>query len=371
MEKKTRWWRSKKKGQKVSFILSIFLFVLFLTAVVLYIYSRDIFGDEIGDLLLGVGVRNGWELIAAQAVAKPIVWVWTLIALVVGFAVIFISNFILHLLSFRGKRRTKTIISLVRSLIKIVVVIAVAASILSIWGVDISSIVTSVGILTLIVGLGCQSLIQDVISGMFIVFDDYFGVGDIVIIDGFRGTVSDFGLKTTKLVDLGGNIKSITNSSINTIVNLSRLDSIITVEMPISYKENLIRVEGVIVGALPDIAKSIPNMTEGPTYRGVAGVKESSVNLLIVCRCKEADRFQVSRDLTRELYLLFNKNHILIPYNQITVNKEDKVPSLKASDIQKMLSIKANNENRGIVIEEKKKETKRQVVKKAVRKTHD
>ena len=82
------------------------------------------------------------------------------------------------------------------------------------------------------------------VAGLFIVFDDYFAVGDIVIIDGFRGTVSDIGLKSTKITDAGGNIKAINNSSITTVVNLSRMDSLVTVSMAASYNEDPVRYKG-------------------------------------------------------------------------------------------------------------------------------
>lgn len=362
------WWKSKSKGQKAGFIVSIVCFALFVTLFFIFIYCRQIFGDEVGDNILGPGVANGWALLSKEMFTQPAVWIGTLVVLVVAFSLTFIANFIIFLCSYRGKRRAKTVASLAKSLVKIIIVVASLSAILTIWGVDVSGIITSVGVLTLIVGLGCQTLIQDVISGMFIVFDDYFGVGDVVIIDGFRGTVQDLGLKTTKLVDAGGNIKAISNSSIQTVVNLSRIDSMVTLEMPISYNEDLVRVEGIIVGALDKIKESIPNITEGPYYKGVAGVKDSSVNLFLLCRCKEANRFQVTRDLTREMYLLFRENKVLIPYNQIVVNKEDEPSLLKASDLEKMLSLKANNENRGIGVNKElgNKKNKKSFLKKAI-----
>ena len=178
-----------------------------------------------------------------------------------------------------------------------------------------------VSIVTLIVGLGCQSLIQDVVSGLFIVFDDYFAVGDIVIIDGFRGTVHEVGLKTTKLIDAGGNIKSITNSSITTVVNLSREDSLVSVLMDSSYNEDVERVEAVIAQALPAIAKQIPAITQGPFYKGINNFDDGGISFQVIAFCKEGDRFQVQRDLNRELYQLFIRNDIIVPYKQLVINR--------------------------------------------------
>ena len=75
------------------------------------------------------------------------------------------------------------------------------------------------GVLALIIGLGSQSLVADILAGIFIVFEGEFQVGDIVIIDGWRGEVKEIGIRTTKLVDVGGNIKIVNNSEIKTIIN--------------------------------------------------------------------------------------------------------------------------------------------------------
>ena len=368
-KKKETWWGSKTTLQKSTFVISIISFLVLIALFFFAVYSRVLFGDEVGDIVLGEGIENGWVWLANMATATTAIWVGTFVVIIVAFAIVFVANFFIYLFTFKGRRKGKTIGSLIRSLIKIVVAIVAISIILIFWGVDVSGILASVGVLTLIIGLGCQTLIQDVISGLFIVFDDYFGVGDIVIIDGFRGTVMDFGLKTTKLVDLGGNIKSISNSSITTVVNLSRIESVVALNMPIAYDEDLVRVEGVIVNALEKIKESIPNITEGPIYKGVSAVTDSSVNLLVICKCSEADRYQVTRDLTRELYLLFNENNILIPYNQIVVNPQNEVSGLKANDVEKLLSKKANDNNRGF--NKKEEEKKKKGLKKMVKESLD
>ena len=220
--KKTNWWTRKTPGQKASFIVGAILFVLSLAGFIILMNGREIFGQEFGDKFFGEGKANGWVVIGENLVSGGIRWLVSMLIVSIGITLIFIATFITHI--FDGKsRKAKTISALLRSLFKYAIIIAMICVILVVWGVDVVGVIAGVGVLTLIIGLGCQSLIQDVISGIFIVFDDYFAVGDTVIIDGFRGTIVDVGLKTTKLQDFGGNIKSITNSSIATVVNMSRL----------------------------------------------------------------------------------------------------------------------------------------------------
>ena len=107
---------------------------------------------------------------------------------------------------FRKNQRQITVVRLVNNLIKCITTIVIVISVLAIWGIDTTALITGAGVLTLVVGLGMQSLISDVVAGLFIVFENEFNVGDIVTIDGFRGTVVSIGIRTTKLEALG-NIK--------------------------------------------------------------------------------------------------------------------------------------------------------------------
>ena len=364
--KKGNWWQRKTTGQKVCFIIGVIIFLMSLAGFIIFMSARQVFGDEMGDLLFGEGVESGWAQLGTVLVEGSAKWAISLILIFMAIVFIFIATFITHLFDNKS-RKAKTVSSLVRSLIKYITIIAVICIILVIWGVDVIGIVAGVGILTLIIGLGCQSLIQDVISGMFIVFDDYFAVGDTVIIDGFRGTIIDVGLKTTKLQDFGGNIKSITNSSILTVVNMSRLRSVASVTLSVSYNEDVERVEALIINEIEELKKKIPNIIDGPWYKGIDNITASSIDFLVLAFVSEDNRFQVTRDLKREFYLLFKKNNVQIPYTQVTVNPEDDKNRQKASPEEVLVALKEQKKLRGIKDEEppkKKKDVKATAIKK-------
>ena len=346
-EKKQNWWKRKTPGQKASFIVGAILFVFSLAAFILLMNGRAVFGDEFGDKFFGEGIANGWIIIGNSLIDGGVRWVVSMLIVSIGITLIFIATFITHI--FDGKsRKAKTISALLRSLCKYIIIIAMICVILVVWGVDVVGIIAGVGVLTLIVGLGCQSLIQDVISGIFIVFDDYFAVGDTVIIDGFRGTIVDVGLKTTKLQDFGGNIKSITNSSIVTVVNMSRLRSVASVTLSVSYNEDVERVEALIIQEVEALKTKVPNIIEGPWYKGIDNVSASSIDFLVIAFTDESNRFQVTRDLKREFYLLFKKNNVQIPYPQVTVNPEDSKDRPKATKEEITLALQEQRKLRGL-----------------------
>ena len=248
-------------------------------------------------------------------------------------------------ITFRSNKAI-TIEKLLLNIAKWAIAITAFFFILSAWGANTTMMLASAGVLTLIIGLGSQALVADILAGIFIVFEGDFQVGDIVIIDDWRGEVESIGIRTTKLVDAGGNIKIVNNSDIRSIVNQTKDLSVAKCYVGISYGERIENVEKVIADNIDKIKKNIPAIVEGPFYKGVSELGESSVNLLFVAKCKEADIYQVQRDLNREIKILFDNNSIEIPFPQITVSYE------KSTDTSKV-SKKVKNEAKEFVQEQK------------------
>ena len=220
-----------------------------------------------------------------------------------------------------SESRFQTAVRLIISFTRYAIFIIAIIAILSAWGVDTRTLIVSAGILGLIIGLGAQSLIADIIAGLFIVFDGEYKVGDIIVVDGWRGTVLEISMRTTKIIDAGGNIKYINNSTIRSVVNQSQELSVITAELSIFYDDDLERVELLISEYLPKIKGKIPYIVEGPYYKGVNSMADSSVELLFLAKCDEHDFYPARRALNREIYRMATELGIEIPYNQIVVNQ--------------------------------------------------
>ena len=218
----------------------------------------------------------------------------------------------------------KAIIDLTCSLIKYAAFIVLLFFILNTLGVDTTTILAGIGILGLVVGLGAQPLIADIIAGFFIIFEKLFDIGDIIVADGFRGTVKEIGVRTTKLVDAGGNIKIINNSDLKNIVNMTNQLSLAVCDIGIEYGESLERVEAVLNENMQKIKEAIPDIKDGPYYKGVAELGDSAVVIRFVANCEEGSKYQVERDMNRQFKLLFDKNNINIPFPQIVLNQPTK-----------------------------------------------
>ena len=248
-------------------------------------------------------------------------------AIIVGYLAVQLIGLIVTLLLPHISNKAKTVLTLSRSLIKWIIIVAVIVVALQAFGVDTFTILAGLGILALAIGLGAQQIVSDVLAGFFIVFEAEFKVGDIITLDGWRGTVTDIGVRVTKITDAAGNVKIVNNSDIKSVVNLTAELSVAFLTVSIDYAEDLHKVELVLRDNLAAIKANIPAIVDGPYYKGVTALGSSSVDLLLIATCKEADIYQVKRDINREIFLLFGRHNITIPFNQITVSQRDVAPT--------------------------------------------
>jgi len=223
----------------------------------------------------------------------------------------------LRLKSHRGM----TMITLASSLIQYTAALVALCWGLSILGVNVSAIVASVGVLALIVGFGAESLIADVITGVFMLFENQCNVGDIVEVGGFRGTVQKIGIRTTCVVDGGGNVKIINNSEMKNILNRSDKASYAVCDIGIPYETDLEALEEQLPILLDEIPAKYPDLIpEAPCYLGVQSLDSSSVVLRFTAAVSEENIYAAQRKLNRELLLGLRRLGVECPFPQLDVH---------------------------------------------------
>lgn len=245
------------------------------------------------------------------------------IALVVGGC--WVVNFLVGLVAQKvtlKSRHAETLKSLACNCVKYAVVILGIVLVLDLLGVNMVAVLTSLGVVGLVVGFGAQSLIEDIITGLFIIFEGQFSVNDIVTIDGFRGTVTSVGIRTTLLMDAGGNVKIINNSDIRTVTNLSEVVSVAAAEVGISYSASIPAAEKAVEALLDRLPAMYPDVFAiRPDYVGVSALAPSSVNLKVVAKVDETVIYKAQRLLNRELKICMDEARIEIPFPQVVVHK--------------------------------------------------
>ena len=250
--------------------------------------------------------------------AHPIIEVLAMAAMV-----LFAAQLLRLLLSLIKPKERKglTLISLLSSLLRYVAALVILCWGLSILGVNVNAIVASVGIVALIVGFGAESLVADVVTGIFLIFENQYNVGDIVEVNGFRGTVKEIGIRTTSIMDVGGNIKIINNSEMKNILNRSDNISRAVSDIAIPYETNLETLEAKLPELMQAIyAQRADVMLAAPQYLGVQQLADSSVVLRFVVEVAEKDIYAGARILNRDLWLGFRKLGVECPFPQVDVH---------------------------------------------------
>ena len=225
------------------------------------------------------------------------------------------------LLKLPKETRARTVCSLTRSILSYAAVLLSVYFGLRALGVDVTASLASVGVVTLIIGFGAQSLIEDVLTGIFLIAEGRYNVGDILVLDDFRGKVVDISVRTTTIEDAGGNHKIINNSEIRNFQNRSQKTSLAVSTVSVGYDADLRAVETVIADALPAMfEENRAVFLDVPQYIGVEELGESGVVLKFIVSATEENVFAARRALNRALKLLFDEKGIDIPYPQLTVH---------------------------------------------------
>ena len=252
--------------------------------------------------------------------AHPVIEVLAMTAMV-----LFAAQLVRFLLSLIKPKERKglTLISLLSSLLRYVAALVILCWGLSILGVNVNAIVASVGIVALIVGFGAESLVADVVTGIFLIFENQYNVGDIVEVNGFRGTVKEIGIRTTSIMDTGDNIKIINNSEMKNILNRSDNISRAVSDIAIPYETDLEALEAKLPGLLEEIFEQRKDvMRSVPRYLGVQQLADSSVLLRFVVEVAEKDIYSGTRILNRDLWLGFRRLGVECPFPQVDVHSK-------------------------------------------------
>jgi small conductance mechanosensitive channel len=221
------------------------------------------------------------------------------------------------------QKRKKTISKVTASIIKYIIGLLMFLIVLAIWGINVAPALAGLGILGLVIGLGAQKFINDLISGFFIIFEQHFDVGDVIEVQGFKGEVTDIGLKTTRLRNWKGEVKILSNGEISTLINYSKNPSIAIVEFGIAYQEDIQKTIDILTVELPKMRLEFPMIIEDPKVVGVIGLNSSSVDLRVIAKTVNEQHYAIERELRKRIKLILNEHDIEIPFPQVVVHQAD------------------------------------------------
>lgn len=214
--------------------------------------------------------------------------------------------------------KSKTYLRLITSILRYVFVIITILIILEINGINVSSMLAGVGIISVILGLAIQDALKDIIRGFSILSDGYFSVGDVVSYDGIVGKTIVIGLKTTKIKDLStNNIISIANRNIEKIQVVSED---IYINIPLSYELSIDKAENVIDIIINEIKTN--DDVKNAEYLGVNSLDDSNIKYLIKVMCDPEIKLKIRRFSLGCILRVLENEGIEVPYNQLDIHQK-------------------------------------------------
>lgn len=233
-------------------------------------------------------------------------------------------------------KRTETIFRVVRSTGIVMIMSTAVLMILTELGIPVTPVLASVGFVGLAFGLGAQTLVQDMISGLFILIENQYTVGDIIEISGVSGTVEQMTLRATMMRDLQGTLHIVPNGEIRIVANKSRIWSRALLDVSITYSEDV----DAAIAAMTEIGEALtadpeigPLLLETPTVTGVEGLDDWAVRLRIMVKTEPGTHWGVQRALRRQIRLVFAEKGIglAFPRQDVMVIASDPTSSTKAN----------------------------------------
>ena len=215
--------------------------------------------------------------------------------------------------------RANTLGEILKSVMKYIFYFIAMVTILDMF-INTASILATAGIGGVAIGFGAQSLVKDMITGFFILFEDQYALGDYVKIGDSEGIVEELGVRVTKLRDFSGELHIIPNGNIQVVTNRTRGAMRALVEVEIAYEEDIDQAIKVLEKMCLDIKKGNDTILEGPSIVGVTDLAEYGVKLRIVAKTQPMDQWSLEREIRKKVKETLDKENIEIPYPRIVIS---------------------------------------------------
>lgn len=213
-------------------------------------------------------------------------------------------------------KKGRTVVKLFTNVIKYVIIAIVGVLILQIYGVNVNSLVAGLGLVSVVVGLAIQDPLKDIITGVNIITDDYFSLGDVIKVDDIEGKVVQLGVRTTKIKDVAnGNILVIANRNISKVLKISEE---LYIDIPLSYEDETEKIAKILNKVCTNIQK-LEDVLEAK-YLGIGSFEDSSINYKLQIKCKPDVKLTIKRNVYNMAKSELDKNGISIPYPQLTIH---------------------------------------------------
>jgi moderate conductance mechanosensitive channel len=236
-------------------------------------------------------------------------------------------------------QRAQTITVFLKSVIRVVILGLIIVLILGEFGVEIGPIIAAAGVVGIAIGFGAQTLVQDFISGTFLLTEGYLRVGDVIEVNGKSGVIEDISLRLVVMRDFAGDVHVIPNGEIRTITNKSYKFSRAVIEVGVAYRENTDQIVAIMESVGNELAAEMKgSITAGPEIFGIDSFGDSAINWRVRFTTRPTEQWGIARAYRRKLKVAFDEAGIEIPFPHQTIymgeNHDGSAPFLHAKMYQ-------------------------------------
>ncbi|MCF3107346.1 mechanosensitive ion channel family protein [Niabella sp. CC-SYL272] len=220
-------------------------------------------------------------------------------------------------------QREKTLSQIFRITLKIISVLIAGLMIASEFGIKIAPLIASAGVIGLAFGFGGQYLIKDLISGLFIIMENQYRIGDFITIADLSGTVERISLRVTTLRDMDGNVHHVPHGEVKTVSNGSKAFARVNLDIGVGYGSDIDQVKTIVDNVGNELATDASwkdHIISPPQFLRVQDLADSSVVIKVWGDTKPGKQWAVSGELRKRIYDAFNNNGIEIPFPQRVVH---------------------------------------------------
>lgn len=197
----------------------------------------------------------------------------------------------------RTSFRNVTVFKLLDSLLTYSTFIVLLIGVLYMFGVDTKALLASAGVVSIAVGMGAQTMIQDMIAGLFLAIEDSIHLGDVISVGEVTGRVTDMGIRTTTVTDENQNVMIINNSNISDVMNMSKIKTLCNIELTLDRSVSMTLTERIVKNAINEVSEEIADLNGSLKMEGFIGISNESFTVRLSFYCNE----EVREDVTNQV----------------------------------------------------------------------
>lgn len=248
-----------------------------------------------------------WEKLLSPKVIGPVM---TIIIMFIIYKIL--KRIIKKIFNFKTNKikhnKQITLMNFFINVIRVICLIITAVIILGIYNIETSAIITSLGAVTVVLGLAFQDLLKDFIAGISFILENSYNVGDWVTINGFKGEVISLGMKTTRVKAYEGQVLIINNGKITQVINHDAADSLAIIDVKIPTKCDVEKVETSLNNLCKKLQKELKDLKGNVRLLGIESLDENNLVFRITAEVEAGKQYEIQREIRKQIKLLFDEN---------------------------------------------------------------